>query len=105
MSRGPGVWQRRILAVLAERPAFYLRHLLPEHPSRAQHVALLRAAHALEAQGHLTLTCWVPGGRPRGHVMVTRPGEDAMSWRREHNVELTGWGRWKAILSVAEVTQ
>jgi hypothetical protein len=100
MSRGYGIWQRRILTVLEIKPVFYLRHMLPLHPTRAQQVALLRAAHTLETYGKITLTHWVAGHRDQGHIMVARPGVDTMAARRDHNATLTFWGTWREILSV-----
>jgi hypothetical protein len=40
MSRGPGHWQRGILAALERYPAVYLMDLLPPPRTRAQVVAL-----------------------------------------------------------------
>ncbi len=111
MSRGPGIWQRRILAVLEVKPVFYLRHLLPsqrlcgQEPTRAQKIALVRAANTLEAHGRLMLTRWASGDREIGHIMVSRPGVDTMAVRRDHNASLTNWGTWREILSVVNVAK
>jgi hypothetical protein len=100
MSRGPGRWQRRILTALALKPAFYLRHLLPDRPTRAQQVALLRAAYRLQAQGRVVLTTWVSRPRDRGAVMVTKPGVSADSARMDRRLG-SQWAR-DEILSVIE---
>jgi hypothetical protein len=51
MSRGPGLWQRGIMAVLDRHPAAYLMDLLPRPRTRAQVVALNRAARQLADGG------------------------------------------------------
>ncbi len=51
MSRGPGKWQRLILATLADTKVFWLRSLLPRHCTKAEYNALLRAALKLESAG------------------------------------------------------
>jgi hypothetical protein len=73
MSRGPGIWQRRILAVLERQPAVFLLELLPRPYTRAQHVALNRAAWKLFEQGRIDM---MQAGRrcsERGRWFV-RPG-------------------------------
>jgi hypothetical protein len=55
MSRGPGVWQRGILAALDQYPAVRLMDLLPRPRTRAQVVALNRAARQLAAAGTINL--------------------------------------------------
>src|SRR5262245_61590833 len=77
MSRGPGTWQRAILAELERREQFFLRELLPEYPTRvgywtraspqqwvweeqlrpkhAEAVALYRAAYRLAARRVIAL--------------------------------------------------
>jgi hypothetical protein len=40
MSRGLGVWQRRLLAALEERPTVSLVDVLPRPYARSQYVAL-----------------------------------------------------------------
>lgn len=47
MSRGPGKWQRTIIAALESAQWIYVEDLLPPHPTRAEYVALLRAARGL----------------------------------------------------------
>jgi hypothetical protein len=51
LSRGHGRWQRAILDALDKHPAFHLPDLLPRRYSRAQYVALHRAAYTLHEQG------------------------------------------------------
>ena len=55
MSRGPGKWQRRILAALEKRPAVHMRDLLPPTSSRSHHQALNRAALRLSANGKISI--------------------------------------------------
>lgn len=55
MSRGPGKWQRLVLAALDQQPAWYAADLLPADHTRAEYVALLRAVGALEACGHIVV--------------------------------------------------
>jgi hypothetical protein len=104
MSRGPGRWQRAILAELERREQFFLRELLAEYPKRVGYwasrdewvveerrlprrsdaVALQRAAHRLAAQGRIeidTARYWTnyrqwTGERYQfiGAVIVARPG-------------------------------
>ncbi len=47
MSRGPGKWQRAILAELEGCEWFWLKKLLPQGYTRSDYHALLRAAHKL----------------------------------------------------------
>lgn len=100
MSRGPGIWQRRILAILEVKPVFYLRHVLPDRPTRAPQVALLRAAHRLEAQGRVLLVTWVRRPREQGAVMVARPRSNVDEARSHHNP--SGRRIHREILSVIE---
>lgn len=55
MSKGPGKWQRLILAELETRDAFYLRCLLDSRCTKAQYDALLRAALQLESKGQISI--------------------------------------------------
>ncbi|HEX7326454.1 MAG TPA: hypothetical protein VF292_14055 [Rhodanobacteraceae bacterium] len=55
MSKGPGRWQRAILAKLAETPAFYVRDLLPERPTVSQRSSLERASVRLWRAGRIDL--------------------------------------------------
>ena len=63
MSRGPGKWQRAILAELANREAFYLRDLLGPRCTRAERNALLRAAIQLEGAGTINPHRFAYGGK------------------------------------------
>jgi len=75
MSRGPGKWQRRILARLTHSNTYWLRTLLPRHAGRSEYNALLRAALTLEAAGSILLDryCW--GATPgTGRTAVRRVG-------------------------------
>jgi hypothetical protein len=71
MSRGPGRWQRLLLNTLNERACFYVADLLPAGHSRADRVALFRAAAQLERAGRVVLVYFMCG-RPR--VVVARRG-------------------------------
>ena len=67
MSKGPGLWQRAILAQLAGRPAFYLREMLPWRCTNGQYNALLRAALRLEEDGKIQIARFLWGASP-GHA-------------------------------------
>lgn len=74
MSRGAGKWQRRVLEALAERPAWFVVHLLPQPFTRSEYVALLRAVGALVQSGRVEVDryqCWAT--KP-GRIVVRRPG-------------------------------
>src|SRR5262245_61358513 len=76
MSRGPGRWQRLILAELATRPRFWLLELLPVGYPRSHHNGLTRAAARLSALGKLDL--WQCRDARRecqpGRLLCVRPG-------------------------------
>jgi len=55
MSRGLGVWQRRLLAALEERPTVSLVDVLPRPYARSQYVALHRAAWSLRGKGKVDI--------------------------------------------------
>ena len=59
MSRGPGKWQRGILAALRHHPAVYVSDLLPSDRTKAEYSAVHRAAYTLAANGKVQL--WRPG--------------------------------------------
>jgi len=74
MSRGPGRWQRLILAALEVHPAVYLNTLLPAGFTRAEYTAIIRAAYSLVDAGRIELDrylCW--DGTP-GKLVARRPG-------------------------------
>jgi hypothetical protein len=71
VSRGPGIWQRGILAAVASYGMVYLRDLLPDHARKSDRNAVERAAWRLVAAGRIELhVFWF--GRPR--LLATRPG-------------------------------
>jgi len=73
MSRGHGKWERAILQVLERVPAFYPIDLLPSPHTRAQIVALNRAARGLIAAGKVRATYWsTRGGAGLGFMAVHR---------------------------------
>jgi hypothetical protein len=74
MSRGLGHWQRGILAALERYPAVYLMDLLPRPRTRAQVVALNRAARQLADAGKVETLHWLCRATKPGFVVVTRPG-------------------------------
>lgn len=95
MSKGPGKWQRAILAELEKREAFYLSELLPGQHTRANYVALLRAADRLP-QAQAQVIRFTYSTRQDGHIVIVRPGlafdrsqYDQARWKRGHEA-------WKA---------
>jgi hypothetical protein len=79
MSRGLGKWQRLILTTItAERPAVWLRDLLPRPCSASNYQALYRAAHVLARAGKI---CIWTGGLLRSELVLALPGH---VFRREH---------------------
>jgi hypothetical protein len=75
MSRGFGVWQRKILEALKTHEALYVCDLLPKGYRTAQRLAVTRAAHRLAALGHVVLR--VDSGVSAPHlsrVVVAQPG-------------------------------
>jgi hypothetical protein len=72
VSRGPGVWQRGILAAVEQHEAIYLIDLLPRDPSDAMYqAAVYRAAHTLARAGRIDL--W-QGGLSHSPLIVARLG-------------------------------
>jgi hypothetical protein len=74
MSRGHGKWERAILQVLDRVPAFYPIDLLPNPHTRAQVVALNRAARNLAGAGKVQAMCWNGRSDRPGYVTVYRVG-------------------------------
>jgi hypothetical protein len=72
MSRGLGVWQRRLLAALEERPTVSLVDVLPRPYARSQYVALHRAAWSLRGKGKVD----IHHAQRNGHMWVCRPQSD-----------------------------
>src|SRR5262249_24176431 len=72
MSRGLGVWQRRLLAALAERPTVSLVDVLPSPYGCSQYVALHRAAWSLRGKGKVD----IHHAQRKGHMWVCRPQSD-----------------------------
>ena len=80
MSRGPGKWERAILAALEERESFWLRSLLSRETTKAQYNALLRAAMALEDKGRILIDRYAFGGEAwkcEGRTAIRRIGSIA----------------------------
>jgi hypothetical protein len=71
MSRGPGRWQRSIVGALADRPAVWLRDLLPRQYSASEYQALYRAARRLSNRG--TIALW-SGGFSHSRLVLAKPG-------------------------------
>jgi hypothetical protein len=69
VSRGPGRWQRAILATLERHQAFYPHDLLPLEPTRAQQAALQRAVITLHDKGKIGIGRWL-GRNPAGSRLV-----------------------------------
>lgn len=94
MSRGPGRWQREILAALDQVDAFYLVDLLPRVYTRAEYNAAHRAAFRLRetqrvdmwhfAFGTPKVMVCCPGSgkpeRPAGSIMGIGMRRRAMCW-------------------------
>ena len=75
MSRGPGKWERAILRALEHTAAFYLTDLLPTHHTRAQLVALNRAARNLADKGRIATCAWkCRAATGLGFKTIYRPG-------------------------------
>ncbi len=77
MSKGPGSQQRRILSELENRPCFYLAELWAGG-TRAESVALIRAAWKLEAAGKVSIERYLFGPERlvvarRGYCVTERP--------------------------------
>ena len=94
MSKGPGKWQRIILAELADREAFHLRAILGRRCTKAQYNALLRAAWKLEEAGKINIACFSYGGRPgTGKSIVHRLGT-TYSGETRYKLEQADRDRW-----------
>jgi hypothetical protein len=79
MSKGHGKWERAILEALEEVTAFYLTDLLPISHTRANVVALNRAARNLTSMGKINVSSWKvrctsPDEEPHGYLTVFRSG-------------------------------
>jgi hypothetical protein len=72
MSRGPGIWQRRILSTIEDYPAFYLMDLLPKEHTRSQVVALNRPARQLVRAYKIDIHVWMCRHSKGGFITVTR---------------------------------
>jgi hypothetical protein len=71
MSRGPGYWQRGILAAVEHYGAIYIRDLLPDVARKSERNALERAAWRLTSEGRIEMVVFMCG-RPR--LLAVRPG-------------------------------
>jgi len=75
MSKGPGKWQRAILAELASQETFWLRSLLSRSCTKAEYNAILRAAMGLEEAGLILLDRYRYGANDgTGRTAVRRIG-------------------------------
>jgi hypothetical protein len=74
MSRGPGYWQRAILAALDQAESFYLVDVLPDGYTRSQYNAAHRGMLRLEADGRISVKHFIYG---TPHVVIGRPCVDA----------------------------
>ena len=74
MSRGPGKWQRAILATLEQHQAFYPRDLLPLEPTRAQRAALQRAVTTLHDNAKIAIARWWVRNAAGSRIVVFRYG-------------------------------
>lgn len=73
MSRGPGSWQRAILAAFDQAESFYLVDVLPDGYTKSQYNAAHRAALRLEDAGRISVKHFIYG---TPHVVIGRPGID-----------------------------
>jgi hypothetical protein len=75
MSRGPGVWQRKILEALKTDDVMYLRDVLPSGYTTSQRLACLRAAHRLADMRRISLSTlwWVGNKDTSGLAIIARP--------------------------------
>lgn len=71
VSRGPGFWQRAILAAFDQAESFYLVDVLPDSYTRAQYNAAHRAAQKLDDQRRISMRHFTFG---TPHVVIGRPG-------------------------------
>jgi hypothetical protein len=72
MRCSPGKWERAILEVLtADRPAIWLRDLLPRQCSGSEYRALYRAAYRLSGTGQV---CVWTRGRSHSPLIIAKPG-------------------------------
>jgi hypothetical protein len=79
VSRGPGRWEREILAALDHVAAFYLTDLLPNPHTRSDVVALNRAANNLYAKNKVEMVRWLAcftgkEERPLGFLTIYQLG-------------------------------
>lgn len=73
MSRGPGSWQRAILATFDQAESFYLVDVLPDGYTKSQYNAAHRAALRLEDAGRISVKHFIYG---TPHLVIGRPGVD-----------------------------
>jgi hypothetical protein len=74
MSRGPGKWQRYILqSLMPDRPAVWLRDLLPKPCAASHYQALYRAAYVLSAAGKIGI--W-SSMFAKSELIVALPGHE-----------------------------
>jgi hypothetical protein len=74
MSRGHGKLERMILSAVEARPASYLIDLLPVAHTRAQAVALERAARNLAREGKIDLAY------DQGKLVILKPSKCSQGW-------------------------
>jgi hypothetical protein len=74
MSKGPGRWQREILATLERHQAFFARDLLGIAPTRAQQAALHRAICTLHDNNKIAIARWWGRSPSGGRIVIYRYG-------------------------------
>lgn len=72
MSRGPGRWQREILATLERYQAFFPNDLLGLEPTRAQQAALQRAIITLHDAGKIGIARWLGRNAAGSRLVIFR---------------------------------
>jgi hypothetical protein len=74
VSRGPGRWQREILATLERYQAFFPNDLLGLEPTRAEQAALHRAVGTLQATRQIAVARWLGRHHSGGKLVIFRYG-------------------------------
>jgi hypothetical protein len=97
MSRGLGIWQRRILTALDECEPLPVRLLLSPKPTRAERNALSRAVRLLETKRRINVhrfMCWANGNH---QTWVCRLGFPFADDRKRYEGQSKCWQDSKRI--------
>lgn len=85
MSRGAGIWERRILEATEQNEWTTLYDLLPADHTHAQLSAIVRAANQLRRKGMIVFG-WgqrTRGQKPRTRVKKRAEGEAIQKWYKD----------------------